>query len=322
MRNIFQVFCKFWGNLKSMDTYTILGANGNIAKVISSELGSKGLHIRQVSRSPKAINTTDELVSADLTSADEVMNAVSGSVVVFLCAGINYSVADWRRDWPKIMRNTLDACIACGAKLVFFDNMYALDPSHVGHLTEETPMNPKSEKGKVRKQILEMLWTEVKGGKLTALVARAGDFYGPGANNSFLNELVINKMKAGKSPQWLYAGDKKHSFTYIPDAGKATAFLALQTDSWNQTWNLPTDSSYPSGQEITAILNQHMGTNKKLQVMPAWLVAVLGLFIPVLKEVKELKYQTAEDYCLDSSKIEKAYGLKATPISVGLKACV
>jgi hypothetical protein len=60
----------------------------------------------------------------------------------------------------------------------------------------------------------------------------------------------------------------------------------------------------------------------KLQVMPAWLVAVLGLFIPVLKEVKELKYQTAEDYCLDSSKIEKAYGLKATPISEGLKACV
>jgi hypothetical protein len=56
--------------------------------------------------------------------------------------------------------------------------------------------------------------------------------------------------------------------------------------------------------------------------MPAWLVAVLGLFIPVLKEVKELKYQTAEDYCLDSSKIEKADSLKATPISVGLKACV
>ncbi|MFN3999020.1 NAD-dependent epimerase/dehydratase family protein [Algoriphagus sp.] len=305
-----------------MDLYTILGANGNIAKVISTELGSKGLKIRQVSRNPKAVNTTDELVSADLTDSIQVLNAVSGSDLVFLLAGIKYSVPDWQRDWPKIMRNTLDACIATGAKLVFFDNMYALDPSQIGHLTEETPLNPTSEKGKVRKQILEMLWAEVESGRLTALVARAGDFYGPGASNSFLNELVINKMKAGKTPQWLYAGDKKHSFTYIPDAGKATAFLALQTDSWNQTWNLPTDPSYPSGQEITAILNQHLGTNKKLQVMPSWLVATLGLFIPVLKEVKELRYQTAEDYCLDSSKIEKAYGLKATPISVGLKACI
>lgn len=305
-----------------MEYYTILGANGNIAKVISSELDSKGLQIRQVSRNPKAVNPSDELIAANLTKPLEVLNAVSGSTVVFLCAGIKYSVPDWQRDWPIIMRNTLDACISTGAKLVFFDNMYALDPSHVGHLTEETPMNPISEKGKVRKQILEMLWAEVNAGKLAALVARAGDFYGPGANNSFLNELVINKMKAEKSPQWLYDGDKRHSFTYIPDAGKATAFLALQTDSWNQTWNLPTDQTYPSGQEITDILNQHLGTSKKLQVMPAWLVSVLGLFIPVLKEVKELKYQSAEDYRLDSSKIEKAYGLKATPIAVGLKACL
>ena len=305
-----------------MERYTILGANGNIAKVISAELGRKKLLVRQVSRNPRAVNESDELFPADLTNTNQVMEAVSRSTVVFLCAGIKYSVPDWKRDWPKIMRNTLDACISTGSKLVFFDNTYALDPSQVGHLTEDTPMNAKSEKGKVRQEILEMLWTEVRARKLTALVARAGDFYGPGASNSFLHELVINKMKAGKSPQWLYAGDKKHSFTYIPDAGKASAFLALQPDSWNQTWNLPTDPAYPSGQEITALLNIHLGTNKKLQVMPSWLISILGLFIPVLKEIKELSYQTAEDYRLDSSKIERVYGLKPTPFEEGLKACL
>ncbi|WP_111672237.1 NAD-dependent epimerase/dehydratase family protein [Algoriphagus litoralis] len=302
-----------------MERFTLLGANGNIAKAISKELADKKL--RQVSRNPKAVHPSDELVAADLTDANQVLEAVRGSTIVFLCAGIKYSKAIWQRDWPIIMRNTLDACIATGAKLVFFDNMYALDPDHVAHLTEETPMNPKSVKGKVRKQILEMLWADVNAGKLKALVARAGDFYGPDASNSFLNELVINRMKAGKSPQWLYSGSKKHSFTYIPDAGKATAFLALQEDSWNQTWNLPTAPSYPCGQEITDILNQLLGTEKKLQVMPAWLVSILGLFIPVLGEVQELRYQTAEDYCFDSSKIERVYGLKPTKIEVGLKAC-
>lgn len=305
-----------------MKTYTILGANGNIARVISSELGHMGLHVRQVSRNPKSVNSSDELVVSDLTDSSQVLEAVSGSSIVFLCAGIKYSVPDWQRDWPKIMRNTLDACIAADARLVFFDNMYALDPSHIGHLTEESPMKPTSEKGKVRKHVLEMLWGEVNAGKLIALVARAPDFYGPDASNSFLNELVIKKMKEGKSPQWLYSGDKRHSFIYIPDAGKATAFLALQSDSWNQTWNLPTDSRYPSGKEITDILNKLLGTNKKLQVMPAWLVSILGIFVPVLKEIKELKYQTAEDYRFDSSKIEKAYGLKPTPIESGLKACI
>ncbi len=304
-----------------MPIFTILGANGNIAKIVSSELRSKGISVRQVSRNPKSTESGDEIVKADLLNASEVSDAVKGSEVVFLVAGITYKTAIWKHDWPIIMRNTLDACIAHEAKLVFFDNMYALDPNQVGHLTEETPMNPKSEKGKVRKQILEMLWSEVRKGKLKAIVARAADFYGPGANNSFLLELVINRMKAGKNPQWLYSGDKKHSFTYIPDAGKATAFLALQENSWNQTWNLPTDSSYPTGKEITSIMNGLLSKNAKLQVMTSRMVSILGLFIPVLREVKELRYQSDQDYRLDSSKIEKVYGLKPTPIEMGLKEC-
>ena len=116
-----------------------------------------------------------------------------------MVAGVTYKTAIWKHDWPIIMKNTLDACIAHGAKLVLFDNIYALDPAKVGHLTEKTPLNPQSEKGKVGKQILEMLWKEVKSGKLKAIVARAADFYGPGANQSVLNELVINRMKAGKN---------------------------------------------------------------------------------------------------------------------------
>lgn len=305
-----------------MTTYTILGANGNIAQEVSKALFSSDNQIRQFSRSPKKVNETDELFSGNLLNAQEVSNAVKGAAIVFLLAGIQYDKKIWKRDWPIIMRNTLDACTTHGAKLVFFDNMYAFDPKEVGHLTEESKMAPLSEKGKVRKEILDMLWKEVEAKKLTALVARAGDFYGPGASNSFLNELVIDKMKSGKNPQWLYAGDKKHSFTFIPDAGKATAFLAQQDDSWNQSWHLPTDPTYPSGQAITAILNKKLAKNLKLQVLPSFAIKLLGIFISPLREIKELRYQTDSDYCFDSSKIEKVYGLKPTPIEVGLEACL
>ncbi len=305
-----------------MPTYTILGSNGNIAKEISKALYSPGNHTRQFSRNPEKTYESDILYPGDLLNSEQVNAAIKGSDIVFLVAGIRYDKEIWKQEWPIIMRNTLDACIAHGAKLVFFDNMYAYDPNSVGHLTEDSPMDPKSEKGKVRKTILEMLWKEVEAGNLTALVARAADFYGPGASNSFLNELVIDRMKAGKNPQWLYSGDRKHSFTYIPDAGKATAFLALQDDSWNQSWHLPTDSSYPSGKEITAILNQKLAKNLTLQVLPAFAVSLLGLFMTPLREIKELRYQLDRDYCFDSSKIEKKYGIKATKIEEGLAACI
>jgi nucleoside-diphosphate-sugar epimerase len=305
-----------------MTTYTVLGANGNIAQEVSKSLSSPDCLIKQFSRSPKKVNKTDLLISGNLLNAEEVAAAVAGSDVVFLLAGIQYSTKIWKRDWPIVMKNTLNACVNHKAKLVFFDNMYAFDPNEVGHLTEESKMAPLSEKGKVRKQILDMLWKEVKVGNLTALVARAADFYGPGASNSFLNELVIDKMKAGKSPQWLYAGDKKHSFTYIPDAGKATAFLAQQEDSWNQSWHLPTNSAYPSGKEIISILNKKLGKNLQLQILSPLAVSLLGIFISPLREIKELRYQSDSDYCFDSSKIEMAYGLKATPIEAGLEACL
>ncbi|TDQ18508.1 nucleoside-diphosphate-sugar epimerase [Algoriphagus boseongensis] len=305
-----------------MKLHTILGANGNIGIAISHELHLAGIQVRQVSRNPKKIHESDEVFVGDLLDSVSIREAVKGSEVVYLCAGITYSAKIWERDWPIIMKNTLEACIAENCKLVFFDNMYALDPDEIGHLTEKTPMNPKSRKGKVRKQILEMLWQKVNSGDLTAMVVRAADFYGPDAKNSFLQELVINRVKAGKSPQWTYSGDKKHSFTFIPDAGKATVQLALHQSAWNQTWNLPTDPSYPSAREITQLLNEKLGKNTKLMVMPDFMVWLLGWFIPPLKEIREIKYQTAEDYCFDSSKIENAFELKPTPFEEGLESCL
>lgn len=305
-----------------MRLHTILGANGNIAQIVSQELFKNGIKVRQFSRHPRKVNDSDDLASGDLLDSLAVSNAISGSEVVYLLAGIKYVSKIWEEEWPIIMRNTVEACITHGAKLVFFDNMYSYSPEEVGHLTEESSMHPKSRKGKVRKEILDIIWKAVDDKKLVALVARAADFYGPEASNSVLHEMIIKRMKSGKAPQWLYSKEKKHSFTYIPDAGKATVFLALQEDSWNQSWHLPTDPSYPSIQEIVDMANQELGTQFKIKIMPSWLVNFLGLFMSIMKEIHELKYQNAQDYCFDSSKIEKHYGLKPTPFRNGLKKCI
>jgi nucleoside-diphosphate-sugar epimerase len=305
-----------------MKKAVILGANGNIGKYVSMELANSEYQLIQFSRKPKKINHTDILFAGDILDSNSVHKACEGADLIFLLVGIQYSSKAWTKQWPVIMRNTLDASIANQAKLVFFDNMYALNPEEISHLTEKTALEASSNKGKIRKQILEMLWSEVASKKLKALVARSADFYGPGASNSMLNEMVISKMKSGKKPQWLYSASKKHSFTYVPDAGKATAFLALQEDSWNQAWNLPTDSSYPSLEEIVRILNEELGSSHQVQVMPAWLISVLSLFMSILKEVKELRYQLDQDYCFDSKKIQQKYGIYPTPIREGLKNCL
>jgi nucleoside-diphosphate-sugar epimerase len=302
--------------------HTILGSTGNIGTSLAKDLTAFTDNIRLVSRNPKTIMGNEELLKADFLNEDEVDNAIAGSGTVYLVAGITYKIKIWREQWPIIMGNVIKACIRHNAKLVFFDNMYCYDPSHVGHLTEETPVNPQSEKGKVRAEIAQMILDEISSGRLTAMIVRAADFYGPGAKLSFLNESVINRMKVGKTAQLLYAGDKKHSFTYIPDAAYATAFLAQQKDAWNQVWHLPTSKAYPTGQETVNILAKHLGVEPKLQILGPFMLNLVSLFIPVLKEVKELRYQLDQDYCFDSSKIEKAFGLKAIDLEEGLRKCL
>lgn len=302
--------------------HTILGSTGNIGTSLAKDLTAFTDNIRLVSRNPKTIMGNEELVKADLLNEASVDKAIAGSGTVYLVAGITYRVKIWREQWPIIMENVIKACLRHNAKLVFFDNMYCYDPAHVGHLTEETPVNPQSKKGKVRAEIARMILNNVQSGKLTAMIVRAADFYGPEAKLSFLHEAVINRMKAGKTAQWMYDGKRKHSFTYIPDASHATAVLAQQESSWNQVWHLPTSNRYPTVQEVVNILAKEMGVKPKLSILPAFMVSILALFIPLLSEVKDLRYQLDQDYCFDSSKIEKAFGLKAIELEEGLRKCL
>ncbi len=308
--------------MKKSALHTILGSTGNIGTALANDLTAYTTHIRLVSRHPQKINPTDQIIQADFLNENEVDAAVEGSEIVYLVTGIPYKAEIWKKQWPTIMVNVIKACKKHHSKLVFFDNMYCYDPSHVGHLKEETPVRPESEKGKVRIKIAGMILNEIAAGNIQAMIVRAADFYGPGAKLSVLHESIINRVKAGKTAQWLYSGDKRHSFTYIPDAAKATAFLAQQNDAWNQIWHLPTSKEYPSAQEAVNILSKLLNTKSKLQVLPAFMVNIVGIFIPILKEIKELRYQLDQDYCFDSSKIEKAYGLKAIGFEEGLKKCL
>ena len=303
-------------------TQTILGANGTIGSILAKELTKYTSHIRLVSRSPKKVNPTDELFPADLSDSAMVEKAVAGSAIVYLLVGLDYNIKTWQEKWPKLMRATIDACIKHNAKLVFFDNVYLYDVKAIPHMTEESPVNPPSKKGAVRREIAEMLMREVKSGKLTALIARAADFYGPDNEKSFLIEVVYKNLKKGKKANWFIDADKKHSFTYTPDAARATALLANTPDAYNQVWHLPTDRNALTGRQMAELFMKEMKVQKGTSAMPMWLIKTVGLFIPFMREMPEMIYQYDRDYFFDSSKFEKRFGIQPTSYQQGVKEIV
>jgi nucleoside-diphosphate-sugar epimerase len=127
---------------------TILGSGGAIGIELAKALTAYTKNIRLVSRHPEKVNATDELMQADLLIEDEVRKAVEGSSVVYLTAGLPYDKKVWKTQWPVIMTNVIAACKQHQAKLVFFDNVYMYDKNYLSGMTEETPVNPPSEKAK------------------------------------------------------------------------------------------------------------------------------------------------------------------------------
>jgi len=79
---------------------TILGAGGAIANELAKALAEFTNQIRLVSRQPKPVNETDQLVVADLTDAQATEQAVKGSEVVYLTVGLPYHTKIWQKHWP------------------------------------------------------------------------------------------------------------------------------------------------------------------------------------------------------------------------------
>jgi nucleoside-diphosphate-sugar epimerase len=301
---------------------TILGANGTIGSVLAKELINYTDKIRLVSRNPRKVNETDELFPADLSISSIVDHAVAGSDVVYLVVGFDYKLKVWEEQWPRLMRATINACIKHNARLVFFDNVYTYDINAIPHMTEESPNNPPSKKGAVRKEIAQMIMDEVKAGKLMALIARSADFYGLDSDKSFVNEMVYKNFSKGMRANWFIDADKKHSFTFTPDAAKATALLGNTDDAYNTIWHLPTDKNTLTGREFVKLFSSEMKVANRLFVMPVWMIKIVGIFVPVMKEMSEMMYQYDRDYFFDSSKFEKRFKFNITTYSEGIKLTV
>jgi nucleoside-diphosphate-sugar epimerase len=299
----------------------ILGSGGAIGNDLAKELLKYTTEIRLASRNPKKVNDGDELIICDLTKPNEVGAAVKGCEVAYLTAGLQYNAKSWQEQWPLIMKNVIEACKRHKTRLVFFDNIYMYHPDKLNPMTEETEVKPSSKKGQVRALIAQLILDEVRNGKLNALIARAADFYGPGITNSVFNEVVFKNLKAGKKANWFCSLNHLHNFTFTPDAAKATALLGNTESAFNQVWHLPSAAPLTGKEWIDKVAHE-LGVAPKTQVASKFIIQVMGIFNPIMKEFVEMLYQWDRDYNFDSSKFETVFKMKPTPVDEGIRQII
>lgn len=301
----------------------LIVGDGPIGLATAQALHARGQEVTLASRSaPKAAAYPH--LRLDALDAGALKRAAQGYGHIHLTLGLPYRTRVWQRDWPRVMRGAIDAALTHGALLVWFDNVYAYGPSPLQvPMRENHPIAPASRKGAVRAALLEMLREADAARGLRWLVARSADFYGPGVRLSMLYALAVQRQLQGRAAWWLGDPDKRHSFTYVPDAGLALALLALDEGAWRQTWHLPTHGHAPTPRQLLAETARLLGAPAQVHAIPPGLTRAMALFSPPLAQVSEMLYQFRHDYVFSSEKFMARYpGFRITPHAEGLARMV
>lgn len=297
-----------------MTVHVVLGSNGVVGRETIAALRARDHDVRAVSRTPSATPAPGVThLAADLRDAASAARALEGAEVAYLTVGLPYSTRVWRRDWPVIVQNVVDGCLAHGTHLVYFDNVYAYGRTEAP-MTESTPIRPTSRKGEIRAELLRQLDAARDGRGLEVTVGRAADFYGPGATTSAFNMFAIDRAAAGKPPTWLFDSTQPHSMTYTPDIGVGLAVLGTDARARGRTWHLPTAPAL-TGEQYLALLS---GDRLAHRTMSIRMMRFGALFASAARESLEMAYQYTSPYRFDSTAFERAFGISPTPYADGI----
>jgi nucleoside-diphosphate-sugar epimerase len=301
----------------------ILGA-GPIGLATAAEFTRRGVAVRFVTRSGKPItldgaSAPTETRQADASDATALTKAAEGATILVHAVGLPYP--QWKEGLPPLQEAVLKAAEATGAVVVFVENLYSYATDKLP-LTEASAEVPVSRKGALRWELSQQWLAAHKAGRVKAVSVRASDYFGPGATrsgNSHLGSRFFPAFEAGKAVAFLGSADARHCYTYLPDYARALVDVSLAPDSWGQVWICPSVGP-TSAREMAESLATIAGKAVKVGTLPSFLLKLLGLFDPMIREVYEMLYQFDHDFTLDAAKFEARFGWKATPRDTALAA--
>ncbi|MEG3628359.1 NAD-dependent epimerase/dehydratase family protein [Streptomyces poriticola] len=302
-----------------MSVHVVIGF-GPAGAATARLLVDKGHSVRVITRSGRSPEPGIEHIALDATDSEALTEAAQGAVALYSCAAPPYH--RWAAEWPPLAASLCAAAEATGAVLVLLGNLYGYGPVD-GPLTEDLPLAATGTKGRVRAAVWERAHTLHRQGRIKAVEVRASDFFGPGVTDGgHLAGRVMPRLLRGAPVSVLGDPDAPHSWTYLPDVARALVEVAGAEQAWGRPWHVPTQPPL-SAREMVERLASRAGTGPvAVRRLPPAALALASLFSPLLRELKEIRYQFERPFVLDSQAYETALSVRATPLDEQIAATV
>jgi len=293
-----------------MALHMVVGA-GPVGSAVARELLARGQNVRVVTRSGSGLDGTDK-VAADASDASRLSELATGAVAIYNC--VNPPYTDWDSAWPPVAAALLAAAESSGAVLATTGNLYGYGPVD-GPMTESTPLAAVGKKGRVRNK----MWTDAlaahEAGRVRAFEVRGSDYLG---GNSLLGMLVTPALRKGRRAFVPADLDAPHTWTNVEDVASLLVVGATDERAWGRVWHVP--SADPcSLRELTTIAADQLGAKPKISALPYGAIWTMGLFSPMLRELRETQHQFRKPFVLDSSAAQQTFGLKPAPIEESVR---
>lgn len=296
----------------------VLGASGGMGYSLVKELSSRNIEVIAFSRNENKLNElyandlNVTVFAGDVFDTNALTKAVAGIDVIFHSVSVPYP--QWPEKHPAIMQNVLQAAKTENCKIVIVDNVYAYGRQDGKRVSEETPKNPHTKKGKIRLHLEDM----VKDSGLPYVIAHFPDFYGRNADNTLIQHTLQN-VKSNKRASYVGSLKIPREFIYTPDGAKALVEIAMRDSAYGQYWNIPGERLI-SGEELISLIHSITGYDKKVMSVSTPLIRFISLFSPFMREFLELAYLYEQPFQLDGSKYEREVGpLPKTAYREGLR---
>ena len=305
-----------------MTTNHVVLGTGAIGRAVMEELVKRGESVRMVNRSGimDEIPAGVGIVASDLYDQAKVQEVTRGAKVVYQAAQPNYN--EWPEKFPLLQKSIVDGLTGSGAKLVLIENLYMYGEVNGKPMTEDTPYNADTRKGRVRGEISRAAFNAHKDGRVRVTSARGGNFFGPWGMDSTMGARAFYPLMQGKPAQLIGRTDLPHSHTYVKDFGKALVILGERNEADGQAWHVPNDQPTITQGELVRMFAEEAGVEPKINSMGKLMMRIGGLFIPEAKETVEMMYEFDQPFIVDSSKFEKTFGMKATPMREAVRETV
>jgi nucleoside-diphosphate-sugar epimerase len=204
----------------------------------------------------------------------------------------------------------LKLAIENNSKLVAAENLYMYGNTHGKPMSETTAINPCTKKGRVRAEMTNALAEAASQGKVRLARVRGSDFFGPWEpiNGAMIFEAALKR----KTINMLGKLDQPHSFTYVKDFGKALAIAGTEDNALGKVWHVPSGEPITQRQLIE-LVSEQLGYPLKVRPTGKFVLSLIGLFKPSVKEVVEMLYEFNKPFIIEARAMQETFGFTATP---------